>query len=195
MFNSAQLSGHSYPQCPQAIFLDRDGVVNHDSEFYIKSLAEWHPIPGSIEAIVQLSQAQIKVIIVTNQSGLARGLFTAATLVEIHTMLIHAVTELQGKVTDIFYCPHGPEHQCECRKPKPGLIFAAAQKYHLDLSACWFVGDSWRDLEAARSAHVQPALVLTGKGQNTLSTHPELLEQIPIFDDLAGFANWLIGGK
>ena len=193
MFNDTHLKQELYPQKPVAVFLDRDGVINADSEFYVKSIDEWQPLPGSIAAIAALSQAGIKVFVATNQSGLARGLFSASALKLIHDTLVARVSVMGGEITEIFYCPHGPESLCACRKPKPGLLLSAAKKYELSLAETWLLGDSYRDLEAAWAAGVNPALVLCGNGAATLKKHPELLEEVPIFHDLASFSQWLIG--
>jgi len=172
------------------LILDRDGVINQDSDAYIKSLEEWIPIPGSIEAIAQLSKAGWTVAVATNQSGIARGYYSLATLEAMHARLRTLVAELGGEVGHIVYCPHGPDEGCACRKPKPGMLLAIADHYHADLRGIWFVGDSKGDLEAALAVGAQPVLVRTGKGERTLEKG--VAETTLIFDDLAAIARELI---
>ncbi|MDF2642607.1 MAG: D-glycero-beta-D-manno-heptose,7-bisphosphate 7-phosphatase [Pseudomonas sp.] len=177
------------------LILDRDGVINHDSDAYIKSVEEWVPIPGSIEAIAALSKAGWTVAIATNQSGIARGYYDLATLDAMHARLRSLVAQQGGEVGLIVYCPHGPDEGCDCRKPKPGMLHAIARHYAADLPGLWFVGDSKGDLQAASAVDCQPVLVKTGKGQKTLNG--ELPAGTLIFDDLAAVAAELIhnGGR
>ena len=147
--------------------LDRDGVINHDSDAYIKSPDEWVPIPGSLEAIARLSRAGWKVVMASNQSGLARGLFTIETLNAIHAKLRHELAQAGGALDAIFICPHGPDDGCECRKPRPGLFLDIARRYDISLQDVPAVGDSARDLQAASAAGCSPWLVMTGNGQKT----------------------------
>ncbi|MDD1956513.1 D-glycero-beta-D-manno-heptose 1,7-bisphosphate 7-phosphatase [Pseudomonas sp. SD17-1] len=172
------------------LILDRDGVVNQDSDAYIKSLDEWIPIPGSIEAIAQLSKAGWTVAVATNQSGIARGYYSLATLDAMHARLRELVAAQGGEVGLIVYCPHGPDDGCDCRKPRPGMLRTIANHYAVDLAGVWFVGDSKGDLEAARAVDAQPVLVRTGKGEQTLSKG--VPEATLIFDDLASIASALI---
>jgi D-glycero-D-manno-heptose 1,7-bisphosphate phosphatase len=172
------------------LILDRDGVINQDSDAYIKSLDEWIPIPGSIEAIAQLSKAGWTVAVATNQSGIARGYYSLATLHAMHARLCELVAEQGGEVGLIVYCPHGPDDGCDCRKPRPGMLRTIANHYAVDLAGVWFVGDSKGDLEAARAVDAQPVLVMTGKGEQTLSKG--VPEATLIFDDLASIASALI---
>ncbi|WP_178116179.1 D-glycero-beta-D-manno-heptose 1,7-bisphosphate 7-phosphatase [Pseudomonas sp. LD120] len=172
------------------LILDRDGVINHDSDAYIKSVQEWIPLPGSIEAIAQLSKAGWTVAIATNQSGIARGYYDLATLEAMHARLRELVAEQGGEVGLIVYCPHGPDEGCACRKPKPGMLQTIAEHYQADLSGLWFVGDSLGDLEAAKAVDSQPVLVKTGKGEKTLGK--TLPVGTLIFDDLAAVAAELI---
>ncbi|MCP1466410.1 MULTISPECIES: D-glycero-beta-D-manno-heptose 1,7-bisphosphate 7-phosphatase [unclassified Pseudomonas] len=172
------------------LILDRDGVINYDSDAYIKSVAEWIPLPGSIEAIAQLSKAGWTVAIATNQSGIARGYYDIATLDAMHARLRTLVAEQGGEVGLVVYCPHGPDEGCDCRKPKPGMLKIIAEHYKVPLAGIWFVGDSLGDLEAAKAVDSQPVLVKTGKGEKTQ------VKNLPvgtlIFDDLAAVAAELI---
>jgi len=172
------------------LILDRDGVINQDSDAYIKSLDEWIPIPGSIEAIAQLSKAGWTVAVATNQSGIARGYYDLATLEAMHARLRMLVAEQGGEVGLIVYCPHGPDEGCDCRKPQPGMLQTIAAHYQVDLAGVWFVGDSKGDLEAALTVDAQPILVKTGKGEKTLSKG--IPQGTLIFDDLAAISRELI---
>ena len=172
------------------LILDRDGVINYDSDAYIKSVEEWIPLPGAIEAIAQLSKAGWTVAVATNQSGIARGYYDMATLEAMHERLRALVAEQGGEVGLIVYCPHGPDEGCACRKPKPGMLQTIAEHYGADLAECWFVGDSLGDLQAAQAVDSQPVLVKTGKGLLTLAK--KLPVNTLIFDDLAAVAAELI---
>ncbi|CRM78432.1 D,D-heptose 1,7-bisphosphate phosphatase [Pseudomonas sp. 37 R 15] len=172
------------------LILDRDGVINYDSDAYIKSVAEWIPLPGSIEAIAQLSKAGWTVAIATNQSGIARGYYDIATLDAMHARLRRLVAEQGGEVGLVVYCPHGPDEGCACRKPKPGMLKTIAKHYKVPLAGIWFVGDSLGDLEAAKAVDSQPVLVKTGKGEKTQAKN--LPVGTLIFDDLAAVAAELI---
>ena len=172
------------------LILDRDGVINYDSDAYIKSVAEWIPLPGSIEAIAQLSKAGWTVAIATNQSGIARGYYDIATLDAMHARLRTLVAEQGGEVGLVVYCPHGPDEGCDCRKPKPGMLKIISEHYKVPLAGIWFVGDSLGDLGAAKAVDSQPVLVKTGKGDKTQAKN--LPVGTLIFDDLAAVAAELI---
>ena len=172
------------------VILDRDGTINHDSDNYIKSIAEWRPLKGSIEAIARLSQAGYRVVVATNQSGIARGLFDTATLVSIHDALQRAVSQAGGRVDAFFFCPHAADSDCECRKPKPGMLLEIARRFNVSLSEVYMVGDAPRDLEAAAAAGARPVLVLTGKGRKTRDAG-KLPAGTSVFPDLAAFAQRL----
>lgn len=149
------------------IILDRDGVINEDSDAYIKSVEEWIPIPQSVEAIARLSNAGWTVAVATNQSGIARGYYSLETLEAMHARLRELLVQQGGDLGLVVYCPHGPAEDCACRKPKPGMLQAIAQHYGMALDGVWFVGDSASDLAAAVAAGAQPVLVTTGKGKKT----------------------------
>ena len=150
------------------IILDRDGVINHDSDAYIKSPDEWRPLPGSIEAIASLCKSGFRVALATNQSGVARGLFDLNLLAAIHEKMHRLVEKAGGRIDAIFFCPHGPNSGCECRKPKPGLFREALERFGAQPGETWAVGDQLRDLQAAHAAGCRPILVLSGKGQATM---------------------------
>ena len=172
------------------VVLDRDGTINHDSDEYIKSPSEWKPIKGSLEGIARLSQAGWRVVVATNQSGMARGLFDVAALNAIHDAMHRAVAQAGGRIDAIFFCPHAPEAGCECRKPKPGMLREIADRMNLDLADVPVIGDSLRDTQAAAAAGARPFLVLTGNGRRTYETGG-LPEGTLVFADLATAAEYL----
>jgi D-glycero-D-manno-heptose 1,7-bisphosphate phosphatase len=180
------------------IILDRDGVINEDSDNYIRSLADWHPIPGSIEAIAQLSAAGHQVAVATNQSGLGRGYFDLDDLEAIHSQLCDRVEKLGGVLAGIFYCPHRPEDNCNCRKPRTGLLDAIEAELQLTVSNAFFVGDSMKDLQAAVAAGARPILVTTGKGATTEAQLNKgegglpAPDSIPVMPDLAAAARYIL---
>lgn len=168
------------------VIIDRDGVVNEDSENFIKSPDEWVAIPGSLEAISRLKKAGYLVTIASNQSGLARGLFNENDLKQIHAKLESQLAMRGTAVDGIYYCPHGPSDNCICRKPKPGLLLQIASAFKVSLSDTPFVGDSFRDIKAAEMAGARPVLVRTGNGEDVMQNHPEVVN-VPVYDDLAHF--------
>jgi len=170
------------------IVLDRDGTINVDSDDYIKSPAEWRPIRGSLEAIARLSQADWRIVVATNQSGLGRGLFGMNALNAIHAAMHRAVAEAGGRIDAIFFCPHRPDDGCGCRKPMPGMLREIAERMNADLSQVPVVGDSRRDLEAAAAAGAKPFLVLTGNGKETHNAG-RLPPGTRVFADLAAVAD------
>jgi D-glycero-D-manno-heptose 1,7-bisphosphate phosphatase len=167
------------------VILDRDGVVNEDSDAYIKSPEEWIPIPGSLEAIARLNHAGYRVVIATNQSGVARGLFGMAELDAIHQKLHTALARLGGQLDGIYFCPHGPDDGCSCRKPRAGLLHEIAARQGIELTGVPAIGDSLRDLEAARAVGATPILVRTGNGRSAERQLPADWRPILVYDDLA----------
>jgi D-glycero-D-manno-heptose 1,7-bisphosphate phosphatase len=172
------------------VLLDRDGVINHDSDAFIKSPDEWIPIEGSLEAIGLLNTHGYQVIVVTNQSGVARGLFDETMLEKIHAKMCRLVSEKGGHIAAIYFCPHDATSDCGCRKPKAGLLKAFAADFHADLTMIAVIGDSLRDLQAAEAVGAKPILVKTGKGRQTLLNNPQL--NIPVFENLYDAAQYLI---
>jgi D-glycero-D-manno-heptose 1,7-bisphosphate phosphatase len=166
------------------VILDRDGVINYDSDNYIKSPDEWRPIPGSLEAIARLNQAGYRVVVASNQAGIGRGLFDMATLAAIHDKMHRAVAQASGRIEAVFYCPHSRDANCNCRKPKPGLLEDIARRFNTDLTGVPTIGDSLRDLQAAVQVHAQPILVMTGKGKKTAAAG-ELPEHTKTYADLS----------
>lgn len=174
------------------LILDRDGVINEDSDAYIKSVDEWIPIAGSLEAIARLSQAGWRVFVASNQSGIGRGLFGYDELAAMHTRLQAAVTTLGGHVEGIAFAPEHPDQASDMRKPQPGMLRDIARRLQVPIEGVPFVGDSLSDIQAARAAGARPILVRTGKGRRT-----ELERDaagVPVFDDLAAVAAALLAG-
>jgi D-glycero-D-manno-heptose 1,7-bisphosphate phosphatase len=178
------------------VILDRDGVINMDRDDYVKSLAEWVPLPGSITAIARLSQAGFTVAVATNQSGIGRGLFDLDELEAMHARLIELVTEAGGEIAGIFYCPHTPDDDCQCRKPRPGLLDAIARELETEVQGAFIVGDAIRDLEAGVSRGCVPVLVKTGKGEASFTTlqqqQRDEFDSLLVFDNLEDAAEHLI---
>ena len=174
------------------IILDRDGVINYDSDYYIKTPEEWLPIPGSLQAIAKLNRSGYQVVVATNQSGVARGFYDLDMLTRIHGKLKEKLTEVGGFIDEIFFCPHHPDENCECRKPKLGMFHQIQKKFpNVDLSDTFFIGDSIADMRAAFALPCKPILVLTSKGQKTLDNHPELAF-IPHFANLAEAVQYIL---
>ena len=174
------------------VILDRDGVINHDSDQYIKSPAEWRPIPGSIEAIARLHQAGFRIAVATNQSGIGRGLFDMATLNAINDKMMELVFRQGGRIDALFFCPHTAAEECGCRKPRTGMLEEIAARFHTELKGTPLVGDSLKDLQAAEAVGAQPLLVLTGKGQRT-KAEGGMPRKTLVFDDLAEACRHIVG--
>ena len=178
------------------VILDRDGTINEDRDDFVKSPEEWVAIPGALEAIARLNHAGWHTVIATNQSGLARGLFDMAALNAIHARMNRELAALGGRIDAVFFCPHGPDDGCRCRKPLPGLFETIAERYGIDLSAAQVVGDSLRDLQAGAAAGCATHLVRTGKASALDAAQVDaLLLQAPgarVHDDLAAFSHALV---
>jgi D-glycero-D-manno-heptose 1,7-bisphosphate phosphatase len=181
----------------ELIVLDRDGVINQDSPNYVRTPQDWQPIEGSLSAIAKLNQANYKVVVATNQSGIARGYLTLNDLDAIHTKMTQAIKDVGGHLDDIFVCPHGPDENCSCRKPRPGLLLNIAKKFSIPTKNMIVIGDSMRDLLAAKSAESMAILVKTGNGSETLTYIKDnhFLENIAIYNDLASAAEALISNR
>ena len=176
------------------IILDRDGVINHDSDDYIKSPDEWIPIPGSLDAIARLNHAGYMVAIASNQSGIARGYFSMETLAAMNVKMNDMLSTLGGRIDAMFFCPHGPKDECDCRKPKPGLLTEIGDRFQVNLGNVLFVGDNINDVKAARAAGARPVLVRTGKGEQTvrmLNNNPGC-NGVPVYEDLNELVNTLL---
>lgn len=166
------------------IILDRDGVINHDSDQFIKSPDEWKPIEGSLEAIARLNQWGWRVVVASNQSGVGRGLFGMDTLNAINDKMVKSLAQVGGRLDAIFFCPHPADSTCDCRKPKPGMFLQIAERFNVDLTGVPVVGDSLRDLQAGVAVGCEPYLVLTGKGLK-ICEDPDLPPATRIYPDLA----------
>lgn len=175
------------------VILDRDGVINQDSDDFIKSVEEWIPLPGSIEAIARLSQAGFTVVVATNQSGLGRGLFTESALEAMHERLVQKVSDAGGQLGKIYHCPHRPDEGCSCRKPAAGMLDTIARDYRTELTGVPIVGDSLRDLQAGQTHRCLPILVRTGKGgRSEAELAATDLKDALVVDDLAAAVDWIL---
>ncbi|ASP18444.1 D-glycero-beta-D-manno-heptose 1,7-bisphosphate 7-phosphatase [Neisseria sp. 23W00296] len=175
------------------IILDRDGVINRDRDDFVKSADEWVPLEGSMDAIAFLTQAGYTVAVATNQSGIGRGLFTMQQLNEMHAKMHKLVRQAGGEIDGIWFCPHTAAADCNCRKPKSGMVEDIIDRFNAKAADVYMVGDSLRDLQAVAGAGGRPVLVLSGKGKKTLAGHAgELPQGTQIFDDLAAFAQYLM---
>ncbi len=177
-----------------AIFLDRDGVINQNRSDHVKAWSEFEFLPGAIEALRRLSRLDWPIVVVSNQAAIGRGLMTRETVEDIHSHMVSAVQRAGGRIDGVFYCPHRPEDKCDCRKPRPGLLFHAAQQLQLELKRSFFVGDAETDVLAAKAVGCRPVLVKTGRGTG----HQTLLRQAQtvgyyLADDLTDAANWILG--
>lgn len=172
------------------IVLDRDGVINQDSDDFIRSVADWEPIAGSMDAIARLTQAGFDVFVFTNQSGVARGLFDQLALAAIHERMLQQVKAAGGCLRGIYVCPHGPNDECACRKPRPGLLRQIERDFDVAWTGVPVVGDSRRDLDAALAVGARPILVETGKGQRTL--RDGLPRPAEVYPDLAHVVDRLL---
>jgi D-glycero-D-manno-heptose 1,7-bisphosphate phosphatase len=181
------------------VILDRDGVINEESDQYIKSPSEWIPIPGSLHAISRLNKAGYRVAVATNQEAVSRGLFDAATLQRIHSKMHQAVTAAGGRLDAIYFCPHGAEIGCDCRKPKPGMLIDCMKRFDAEPAEVAVVGDTWRDMVAAQSAGCQAILVRTGNGQRTIAESQSGFKPLPsetlIFDNLEAWVVQFLSTK
>jgi len=174
------------------VVLDRDGVINHDSEDYIRSPAQWRPIRGSLEAIARLRKAGWRVAVATNQAGVGRGLFDMATLAAKHQAMNRRLADAGGRLDAVFFCPHAPSADCGCRKPRPGMLHEIARRFAVDPAAMIMIGDSLRDLQAAAAVGARPILVLTGKGRKT-QKEGGLPEGTTVHADLAEAVEHIVG--
>jgi D-glycero-D-manno-heptose 1,7-bisphosphate phosphatase len=184
----------------KTIILDRDGVINQDSDEFIKSVDEWLPIPGSLEALALLHRHDYRVVVITNQSGISRGLLSMATLNDIHRHMLAETRKKGGLIEAVFFCPHGPDDGCTCRKPASGMFKDVASRLKIEMNGVPAVGDSLRDLQAAQDVGALPILVKTGKGSLTTRAlkkkdSPIKADDIISFKDLAAFTDSLLAGE
>ena len=176
------------------IILDRDGVINHDSDDYIKSPEEWQPIDGSLEAIARLYHDGYRIVVVSNQAGLAKGKFNIEALNAMHGKMHNLLAAYGGVIEAVFFCPHRPEDGCDCRKPKPGLYLEITKRLRIKLTGVFAVGDKLSDIQAATAAGAKPVLVRTGYGR-AVEDSGSVPDGVPVFDDLAGFVDRLLQNR
>jgi D-glycero-D-manno-heptose 1,7-bisphosphate phosphatase len=174
------------------VILDRDGVINEDSDDYIKSTDEFIPIKGSIEAIKKLKDENYKIVVWTNQSGIGRGLFSMQDYKNISTKLDQLLQNKNTTIDGTFFCPHIPDDNCNCRKPKIGLLTDIQNKFNIDLKKTTIIGDSLRDIEAGQKVGARVIIVKTGKGKKHLLTYKNELKNVPVYDNLLGAVNSII---
>lgn len=184
----------------KTIILDRDGVINEDSDAFIKSVDEWKPIPGSLEAIASLCRNDYRIVVATNQSGIARGLLSIDTLNKIHRHMLEEIRNKGGMIEAVFFCPHGPDEDCQCRKPRTGMIREISARMNIETCGVPIVGDSMRDLQAAHDSGAIPVLVKTGKGSKTArdlkkDDSPVPASDVVQFANLGAFAEALLAGQ
>lgn len=179
------------------VILDRDGTINRASDEFVKSPEEWHPLPGALDAISRLNHAGFHVVLATNQSGLGRGLFDMAALNSVHAFMLKSLAAAGGRIDAIFYCPHAPDEGCACRKPEPGLLHQIQERYGMPLQGVPYVGDSLRDMQAAKAAGCAPHLVRTGRHPDVTSASlpAAFPEGTRVHADLAAFVDHLLGDE
>jgi len=173
------------------IVLDRDGVINRDIDGPVVAPIAWEPIEGSLEAIARLNQSGYQVAVVTNQSGIARGMLTVDDLHAVHSKMHEQVIQAGGRIETVVFCPHSESDECECRKPSPGMLYTLSERLNTDLTKVPVVGDSLKDIQAAMAAAAIPILVKTGKGEKTLESNKGL-EHIPAYENLAAYVDELL---
>jgi len=179
---------------PKLIVLDRDGVINADSDDYIKSAAEWRALPGSLNAIARLCASGYRVAVVSNQSGIARGLFDRAALAAIDAKMLAAVEGAGGRLAGVYYCTHSPNDGCDCRKPRPGLMRAVTEELNIAaFDDVPVIGDKLADLGLAEAIGARRILVRTGKGRATEDAlTPSERHGLEVYDDLAAAVDALL---
>ena len=178
----------------KVVILDRDGVINEDSDNFIKSADEWIPIEGSLEAISRLKKAGFIVAVATNQSGLARKLFDQHALQAMHDKMNGLLAQQGASVDSIVFCPHGPDDNCSCRKPNPGMLLQICKQFDIKPGDTLFVGDTFTDMQAASMAGCRPVLVKTGKGLKTLDKHGSI-DGVTVYDSLSHFVSDFLKGS
>jgi len=181
---------------PRLVILGRDGILNVYREDHVKSPDEWHPIPGALEAVARLNHAGWHAVVATNQSGIGRGMIDMASVNAVHLHMMQRLQAVGGRIDAVFFCPHTPDENCDCRKPKPGLMRQIGQRYGLDLRTVPMLCDTLRDLQAAQAAGCEPHLVLSGRAAELSDTQLlEMSAQVPsaeVHDDLSGFVDFLL---
>lgn len=178
------------------VIMGRDGILNVYREDHVKSPDEWEPVPGALEAVARLNHAGWHAVVATNQSGIGRGMIDMASVNAVHLHMMQRLREAGGRLDAVFFCPHTPEENCDCRKPKPGLMRQIALRYGIDLRTVPMVCDTLRDLLAARAAGCEPHLVMSGRAANLDDTQlTEIITQVPgteVHENLSGFVDFLL---
>ncbi|MBI5255063.1 MAG: D-glycero-beta-D-manno-heptose 1,7-bisphosphate 7-phosphatase [Burkholderiales bacterium] len=178
------------------VILGRDGILNVYRDDHVKAASEWEPVPGALEAVARLNHAGWHTVVATNQSGIGRGMIDMASVNAVHAHMNRKLMAVGGRIDAVFFCPHTPEDQCDCRKPQPGLMKDIAKRYGIDLRLVPMVADTLRDLEAARAAGCEPHLVRSGRAAALDDTQlQQLVHHVPgtvVHDDLAAFADFLL---
>jgi D-glycero-D-manno-heptose 1,7-bisphosphate phosphatase len=177
------------------VILDRNGSINLHREDFVKSETEWEPMPGALEAVARLNHAGWHVVVASNQSGLGRGLFDTAALNAMHAKMLKMLAAVGGRVDAIFYCPHSPDEDCACRKPRPGLFLQIGERYGIDLAGVPAVGDSLRDVQAGAAVGCEPHLLLDGMAgalRGDVPLPPEYPPGTRRHEDLPAFVEWLL---
>ena len=187
---------HPTSHAVKLVILGRDGILNRYREDHVKEPSEWEPLPGALEAVARLNHAGWHAVVATNQAGIDRGLLDMGSLNAVHQAMIRRLAAVGGRLDAVFFCPHAPEEQCDCRKPLPGMMLQIAERYGVDLKDVPLVSDNLRDLKAAVAAGCPPHLVRTGRAARLDPEQTQaLLQQVPgarVHADLAAFAEWLL---
>ena len=178
------------------VILGRDGILNEFREGHVTAPEEWVPVAGALEAVARINHAGWHVVVATNQSGIGRGMIDMSAVNAVHAGMLQQLQAQGGRIDAVFFCPHTPEDNCDCRKPKPGLLLDIGHRYGVDLASVPVVGDTLRDLQAAAAAGCEPHLVLSGRASG-LEGEPlqQLLAQVPqarVHADLDAFAEFLL---
>lgn len=178
----------------RAIFLDRDGVICENRIDHVKNWQEFEFLPGVKESLARLSRLDFSIIVITNQAAIGRGLMTTEALEDIHQRMVAEITANDGRIDRIIYCPHRPEDECDCRKPKPGMLLQAAAEMNLDLTDCYLIGDAATDIQAGQQVGCHNILVLTGRGKEQLlaTLHPPGGHFVTIASTLAEATNYIL---
>ncbi|HEX4509423.1 MAG TPA: D-glycero-beta-D-manno-heptose 1,7-bisphosphate 7-phosphatase [Burkholderiaceae bacterium] len=183
-------------QAPKLIITGRDGILNVFRTDHVKSPEEWEPVPGALESVARLNHAGWHVVVATNQSGIGRGLIDMTSVNAIHQQMMKLLMACGGRIDAVFFCPHAPNEQCECRKPAPGLMVEVGERYGVDLANVPMLGDTLRDLLAAQNAGCQPHLIRTGRAAHLdEATLDEWRRQVPtmaVHADLPAFVDALL---
>ncbi len=186
----------SAPHAAKLVILGRDGILNHFRENHVAAPEEWVPMPGALEAVARMNHSGWHVVVATNQSGIGRGMIDMAAVNAVHAAMNQALHAQGGRVDAVFFCPHTPEDDCDCRKPRPGMLLDVGRRYGVDLGGVPVVGDTLRDLQAADAAGAEPHLVLSGRAAGLADdAAAAMLAQVPrarVHASLGAFVDFLL---